>query len=85
MRESKYIWFDGDLVPWKDAKVHVLTHALHYGTGAFEGIRAYSTPAGPAVLAWVLLLLVTRARSVRHLVSTKQGGKDESSRSYGTV
>ena len=51
MRESKYIWFDGDLVPWKDATVHVLTHALHYGTGVFEGLRAYSLPAGPAVLA----------------------------------
>lgn len=37
------IWFDGELVPWKDAKVHVLTHTLHYGLGVFEGVRAYHT------------------------------------------
>ncbi len=43
------IWFDGKMVPWRDAKVHVLTHSLHYGMGAFEGIRAYQTPQGPAV------------------------------------
>ena len=36
------IWFDGKLVPWREAKVHVLTHALHYGSGVFEGERAYS-------------------------------------------
>jgi branched-chain amino acid aminotransferase len=40
---------DGELVDWDDAKIHVLTHALHYGTGVFEGIRAYSTARGPAV------------------------------------
>lgn len=43
------IWMNGDLVDWDDAKVHVLTHTLHYGTGAFEGIRAYETADGPAV------------------------------------
>ncbi|HWD24687.1 MAG TPA: branched-chain amino acid transaminase [Acidimicrobiales bacterium] len=43
------IWMDGELVPWDDAKVHVLTHSLHYGTAVFEGIRAYSTDRGPAV------------------------------------
>ncbi|MDB6060239.1 MAG: branched-chain amino acid aminotransferase, group [Verrucomicrobiaceae bacterium] len=37
------IWFDGELVPWRDAKVHVLTHTLHYGMGVFEGVRAYQT------------------------------------------
>jgi branched-chain amino acid aminotransferase len=37
------IWFDGELVDWKDAKVHVLTHTLHYGLGVFEGVRAYQT------------------------------------------
>ncbi|MFL0811113.1 MAG: branched-chain amino acid transaminase [Agarilytica sp.] len=37
------IWFDGELVPWRDAKVHVLTHTLHYGMGVFEGVRAYNT------------------------------------------
>jgi branched-chain amino acid aminotransferase len=43
------IWMDGELVNWEDAKVHILTHSLHYGTGVFEGIRAYATSAGPAV------------------------------------
>ena len=44
-----YIWMNGELVKWEDAKVHVLTHALHYGSGVFEGIRCYETPNGPAV------------------------------------
>ena len=39
-----FIWFDGEMVPWRDAKVHVLTHTLHYGMGVFEGVRAYETP-----------------------------------------
>jgi branched-chain amino acid aminotransferase len=43
------IWMDGELVAWEDAKVHVLTHGLHYGSGVFEGIRAYATSRGPAV------------------------------------
>ena len=43
------IWMDGKLVDWDDAQIHVLTHALHYGTGVFEGIRAYSTARGPAI------------------------------------
>jgi len=43
------VWMDGDLVDWADANVHVLTHALHYGTGVFEGIRAYTTDGGTAV------------------------------------
>jgi branched-chain amino acid aminotransferase len=49
MEETKYIWMDGELVPWGDAKVHVLTHTLHYGAGVFEGIRFYETDRGPAV------------------------------------
>ena len=43
------IWFDGEFVPWKDAKVHVLTHTLHYGMGVFEGIRAYKSSSGTAI------------------------------------
>lgn len=43
------IWMDGAKVPWREANVHVLTHSLHYGVGAFEGIRAYETPAGTAI------------------------------------
>jgi branched-chain amino acid aminotransferase len=49
MEPTKYIWMDGAAVPWEDATVHVLSHALHYGTGVFEGIRAYQTKAGTAV------------------------------------
>lgn len=49
MQATDYIWMDGTLVPWADAKVHVLTHTLHYGDGAFEGIRAYKTERGAAV------------------------------------
>ena len=43
------IWMDGKLVEWSDAKIHVLTHTLHYGTGVFEGVRAYETAVGPAI------------------------------------
>jgi branched-chain amino acid aminotransferase len=47
--EVEKIWMDGELVDWANAKVHVLSHALHYGSGVFEGIRAYETERGPAV------------------------------------
>jgi branched-chain amino acid aminotransferase len=43
------IWMDGELVAWDDARIHILTHSLHYGSGVFEGIRAYATSQGPAV------------------------------------
>ncbi|HEX9547866.1 MAG TPA: branched-chain amino acid transaminase [Acidimicrobiales bacterium] len=46
---SEKIWMDGEFVDWDDAKIHILTHTLHYGCGVFEGIRAYSTERGPAV------------------------------------
>ncbi len=49
MDTAKYIWMDGRLVDFEDATVHVLTHALHYGTGVFEGIRAYEAAGGTAV------------------------------------
>jgi branched-chain amino acid aminotransferase len=49
MRETETIWMNGEFVDWADAKVHVGAHGLHYGTGVFEGIRCYETPAGPAV------------------------------------
>lgn len=49
IQEVEKIWMDGSLVDWKNAKVHVLTHALHYGSGVFEGIRAYETKDGTAV------------------------------------
>jgi branched-chain amino acid aminotransferase len=46
---TEKIWMNGELVAWDDARIHVLTHTLHYGMGVFEGIRAYETPDGPAV------------------------------------
>ncbi|MEW6748362.1 MAG: branched-chain amino acid transaminase [Candidatus Micrarchaeota archaeon] len=49
METLKKIWLDGKFVDWKDAKIHVLTHGLHYGTAIFEGMRCYDTPHGPAV------------------------------------
>jgi branched-chain amino acid aminotransferase len=49
MNEAKYIWMDGELKPWADAKVHILTHTLHYGNAVFEGTRAYQTSKGLAI------------------------------------
>jgi branched-chain amino acid aminotransferase len=49
MNEAEFIWMNGDIVRWEDARVHVLSHALHYGSGVFEGIRAYETERGTAV------------------------------------
>ncbi|MER3452177.1 MAG: branched chain amino acid aminotransferase [Acidimicrobiia bacterium] len=46
---TEKIWMNGELVPWDEARIHVLTHSLHYGTAVFEGIRAYETDEGPAV------------------------------------
>ncbi len=46
---TESIWMNGELVPWQDARIHVLTHTLHYGMGVFEGIRAYETSQGPGV------------------------------------
>ena len=50
-RDGK-IWMDGQMVDWRDAKIHVLSHTLHYGCGAFEGVRAYNTAQGTAIFAW---------------------------------
>jgi branched-chain amino acid aminotransferase len=49
VKQADLIWMNGDFVPWDEAKVHVLTHGLHYGTGVFEGVRCYDTEIGPAV------------------------------------
>jgi len=49
MLEAKYIWMDGKLIPWKDAKIHIITHSLHYGSAVFEGLRFYETEIGPAI------------------------------------
>ena len=49
METAEYIWMSGEFVPWDEAKVHVLTHGLHYGTGVFEGVRCYETERGSAI------------------------------------
>jgi branched-chain amino acid aminotransferase len=49
MEKAELIWFNGEFVPWEEAKVHVLSHGLHYGSGVFEGIRCYETERGPAI------------------------------------
>ena len=49
MNEAKYIWMNGEFIPWNEAKIHVLTHTLHYGNGVFEGTRAYQTEDGLAI------------------------------------
>lgn len=49
METASHIWKDGELIPWEEATVHFLAHVVQYGTGVFEGIRAYNTPEGPAV------------------------------------
>jgi branched-chain amino acid aminotransferase len=49
LTETEKIWMNGELVDWADAKIHVASHGLHYGSGVFEGVRCYDTPKGPAV------------------------------------
>jgi branched-chain amino acid aminotransferase len=49
INKTEYIWFDGQLIPWDEAQVHVAAHVLHYGSSVFEGIRAYDTGDGPAI------------------------------------
>jgi branched-chain amino acid aminotransferase len=53
VEQADLIWHNGELVAWEDAKIHVLTHGLHYGTGVFEGERAYETRSGPAIFRHV--------------------------------
>lgn len=49
MQETEFIWYNGELKPWQDVTVHVLSHAIHYGSSVFEGIRSYDTPQGPCI------------------------------------
>ena len=49
MKTSQSIWFNGVFLPWADANLHVMSHALHYGSSVFEGVRCYATPQGPAI------------------------------------
>lgn len=48
-KKADFIWFNGEMVPWAEAKVHVMSHALHYGTSVFEGVRCYESHKGPVV------------------------------------
>ncbi|HSJ26154.1 MAG TPA: branched-chain amino acid transaminase [Longimicrobiales bacterium] len=50
--EAKYIWRDGEVIPWQDASVHILSLAVQFGSSVFEGVRCYSTPDGPAIFRW---------------------------------
>jgi branched-chain amino acid aminotransferase len=65
IEKTAKIWMDGELVDWDDARIHVLTHTLHYGSGVFEGIRAYPTSDGPAVFR--LTDHMRRLRASAHL------------------
>jgi len=47
--QSKFIWFNGKIIPWDDARIHVMSHVIHYGSGVFEGIKCYATKNGPAI------------------------------------
>jgi branched-chain amino acid aminotransferase len=49
MNKTEFIWFNGELVPWDKAQIHVLSHVVHYGSSVFEGVRCYATPGGPAI------------------------------------
>ncbi|MBA4370920.1 MAG: branched chain amino acid aminotransferase [Coriobacteriaceae bacterium] len=66
--EVDYIWMDGQLVAWADAKVHVLTHALHYGSGVFEGIRCYETADGTSAVFRLTEHMQRLERSARMLM-----------------
>ena len=58
MQQSNWIWVNGSFVPWDDAKIHIMSHVVHYGSAVFEGMRAYETPQGPAV--WLMMPHVER-------------------------
>lgn len=49
IKQSKHIWFDGEIIPWEKATIHVMSHGLHYGSSVFEGVRAYDTDHGPVI------------------------------------
>lgn len=89
IKTTDKIWKNGQLIAWKDATVHVLTHGLHYGTGAFEGIRCYQTDKGPAVfrLRDHMVRLHTSAKAIQmkipHTVDELCAGVKEVVKSNG--
>jgi len=64
--QSKWVWMNGKMLPWENANVHVSAHALHYGSGVFEGIRAYETERGPAVFRLDLHLARLQTSAAAH-------------------
>ena len=62
--QAKYIWFNGEIVPWENAKIHVMSHVLHYGSGVFEGIKCYKTDNGRSIF-----------RLNEHIERLQQSGK----------
>ena len=64
------IWFDGKLVPWREANVHVLTHSLHYGVSVFEGVRAYHTINGTAIYRLFALNSSVNSSSSSNILSS---------------
>jgi len=64
--QSKWVWMNGKMIPWENANVHVSAHALHYGSGVFEGIRAYETERGPAVFRLDLHLARLQTSAAAH-------------------
>jgi len=64
--QSKWVWMNGKMIPWENANVHVSAHALHYGSGVFEGIRAYETERGPAVFRLGLHLARLQTSAAAH-------------------
>ena len=62
MQETEKIWMNGELVDWADAKIHVASHGLNYGSGVFEGIRCYDTPAAPRSSASPTTSFASRTR-----------------------
>jgi len=64
--QSKWVWMNGKIIPWESANVHVSAHALHYGSGVFEGIRSYATKRGPAVFRLALHLARLQVSAAAH-------------------
>ena len=66
IKASEFVWHNGQLVPWDDAKIHVMAHVVNYGSSVFEGIRCYQTPKGPAIfrLRDHACVCSSRARSI---------------------
>ncbi len=76
IKASEFVWHNGHLVPWDDAKIHVMAHVVNYGSSVFEGIRCYQTANGPAIfrLQDHMLRLVQSAKIYRIELDYTPGG-----------